>query len=262
MPQTSQFEAYESYILKPLSTLRAETEDTVLNLIRELINFTDNIRGEARNNYIEGQSDYRSVKRLFSDILDKVNGLEDVLFESSVGVIQYKPAKPDIQYINETGTLEEMYAFHIHNSLQRVRLCLIVYMQVTSNEFQLQQAYFTLLNPDRQILNDAFSQLKRFGYIAVKTDKKDFVNIFTTRAPRHPIIWIGGYNSLAYLIRGLIKSKVFPPMRRGAHWPIVMNAFTTPDGPIEDKDKLRSSDPPDDTANLNTVIDTFCSTIS
>jgi len=106
------------------------------------------------------------------------------------------------------------------------------------------------------VLNDAYSQLTRFGYIPKEFPKKDFVDNFTGRLAEQPIQWLKDNNALAYLIRGLIEKQAVSPMGRD-HWLVTKKCFTIHDKPDYDTNSLRSSDPPEDPKILDQIIDTF-----
>lgn len=260
MFDTGQYEAYELCVTTPLAELIGDTGGSIIKFIRKLRLLTGNIRGEARRNLNELLSGGLDQNRFFGDLLGKVKRLEESIFVVSPERVLYQPDKTTVVEVNRYGNEEEAYAFFLFDTLQEINTYFSSYLTQPQNETQpVTPSCFNVVYDDREVLNDAYNQLVRFNYIAARTDKRDFINIFTGRAPRQPVIWIGGYNTLAYLIRGLIENKVLTPMRRNAHWPIVMNAFTTNDGPIQNINKLRNSDPPEDTTNLEVIIQTFSS---
>jgi hypothetical protein len=184
--------------------------------------------------------------------------LEEDIFSKTDSNILYKPLNIKA---DEKGNIEAVYSIYIYNSLQHVKHCISRYLLLPLDEFQYQSSLsrFTL-RVNKTVLNDAYNQLIKFGFIPKGTDKKNFVNVFTGGLVKKPIVWLGGYNSLAYLVKGLLKYEAIKSLKN-KHWKEVQKHFVTEDGKITDTDSLRNSDPPEDASNLDLIIETFCTPI-
>lgn len=255
MPNTTCFEDFELFILTSLPEHLETNKGSETTFLKDLRQRTDNVRGEARRNHEESVDQGRDSMRFFYDLLRKLESLEGSIFTINNNEILYTP---DNVLCDARDSIEKIFLLHIFNAIQEIKDCFTGYLPLPPNDYQFQISLskFHLLNKI-SVLNDGYHQLIKFGFIPERTDKKNFVNVFTGGLVEKPILWRQGYNSLAYFMKGLIARGALAPLNK-KHWKETLKYFITEDGKIPDTNSLRSSDPPEDTENLDHIIDTFC----
>ena len=231
---------------------KTKGQETVF--LKELLRLSEYVRGEARRNQEEYIGLGKESTRFFYDLSRKLETLSRSIFDITNDRILYKPLNI---LLDGRDAIEKVYLSHIYNAILEIKDCFESYLPIPAAEytFQVSLSRF-VLTVDKSVLNDAYNQLVNFRFIPKNTDKRNFVHIFTGGIVKKPILWLGGYNSLAYFIRALIDKKALFPLKN-KHWKEAQKFFITEEGRITDTDSFRNSDPPEDTTNLDQIIDTI-----
>lgn len=254
MPSTEHLERFRDFILQPIGNLRSNSDGELTTFISQLLEKYEYVLGEARRNEEEYSAEGKKSDGFFKDMLLKVSITEERLFVKTDRGLVYKPLG---YLIEKGGSPEDLYFDEIYAILQKVKDRFESYQVKLTIESNRKTSTPSFILIDASVLNDAFTQLISFGYILDDTDKKDFVEIFTGCIIHRPIKWQGGIGSLAYFIRGILKSDNVYKIKNKEHWLVTQKCFIDPDNKMFEITQLKNSDPPKYPANLDIVIRSF-----
>ena len=255
MPSTEQLEDFREFICQPLDQLIGNSKGMVSSFCSQLLKKYEYVIGEARRNKEEYLKEGNDPSLFLNDMKIKVGTTEEMIFKETKRGIIYRPLGC---LVEDKGNLRNLYLSEIYTITQKLKKYFEANLQKPSDNLIRRTSYPSFTVQDSIILDDAFNQLIKFGYLLPEeTDQKDFTAIFTGRIIHKPLIWHGGNGSLAYFIRGVINSNNILKIRNKEHWLVTQKCFVNYQKEILDTDQLRNSAPPSNTDNLDMVIQSF-----
>lgn len=252
MSSTKYLEEFRDFIIQPIDHLIFNSKGEISVFYSQLLKKFDNVIGEARRNDKEYTKDREDSHQFFQDMIFKVSTTEELLFKKTNDGTIYKLWN---YLIAEDGRLEGLYLREILTIIQKLKEKFASYHKPTlDSKRKTRIPSFTV--PNASVLNDAYSQLTKFGYISDTTPKKDFIDIFTGRLVKNRINWLKDNNALAYFIRRIIERGAVLPLGKD-HWLVTKKCFLIKGLEDYNTNVLRNSDPPEDPKILDIIINTF-----
>jgi hypothetical protein len=257
MPFTDKLEDFRTFVLRPIGYLIENSDEDIAIFNNQLLEKYENVVGEARNNFEEYSKAKQSHNLFFTDMSEKISALDRKIFVKTEDGLFYKL----LNYHIDENTLAGRYLIEIFSTIQDLKKKFNFYTESKTADFKRHTSIPSFNVKDPKILNDAYEQLTNFGFIP-EGNKKTFVDIFTGRVTKEPIIWLDSIESLSYFIKGVLRSENILKIKNREHWLVVQKCFKSDDGKIYETKQLRTSHPPADTTNLDKIIQTFNSGIS